>query len=141
MTITDIAQNQMPTGRSSNEVLTLLRQDVASGKFLPGQFLPTERQLAAQYAVAQNTVRRALKILQEERLVEAEARQGYRVLARVNDPQRGCPMAFINWSSSPANHWKDIHAELHSELKHAADSRGWPLLAMAAGQLSTREIT
>ncbi len=140
MPSTEIAKSELPVGRSSSEVLNALRAEIDSGKYSPGQFLPTERQLATQYAVAQNTVRRALKALAAERLVVAEARQGYRVLAKVNNPDRGCPLVFVNHSSSSTGNWMDVHAELHSQLKHAADARGWPLLAMVAGQLRPEEI-
>lgn len=128
------------TGRSSNEVLLALRKAVVEGEFTPGEFLPPERQLATRFSVAQNTVRRALKGLEVERLVVAEARQGYRVLSKANDPQAGCPIAFINWNAEPSATWTDIHAELLTELKLAADRRGWSLLAMSAGQLKPAEI-
>ncbi len=43
-------------------------------------FLPTERELTRRYGVARNTVRRALSLLIESGLVQAERSRGYRIL-------------------------------------------------------------
>ncbi|HOX04855.1 MAG TPA: GntR family transcriptional regulator [Planctomycetota bacterium] len=140
MPITTKARGPGAGGRTSTEICAELRSEVVSGKFAPGQYLPTERQLSARYEVAQNTVRRALKALEAEKLIAAEPRQGYRVLARANDPERGCPLAFVNWNSAPAESWSNIDAELLRELQLAADERGWPLLSMAAGELAPEQV-
>lgn len=49
-----------------------LRQRIALGGFEPGDRLPTERELAGSLGVGRNTVRRALRLLAEEGLVETE---------------------------------------------------------------------
>lgn len=139
MSITDEAQEAVG-GRSAAEVFATLRAELDGGKYAPQQFLPTERQLAANFGVAQNTVRRALKALEGERFITAVARHGYRVLSKVNDPQRGCPMAFVNWQAEPAETWSNIDGLLLSELKNVCDQRNWPLLAMSAGGLTARQI-
>jgi DNA-binding LacI/PurR family transcriptional regulator len=140
MPITTDARGGRLGRKSSAEVFRLLHEEVISGSYSPGQFLPTERQLAAQHSVAQNTVRRALKALEAEKLIAAEPRQGYRVLARANDPHRGCPLAFLNWHTGPVGQWGSFDDHLMAELKTAADARGWSLLAMGIGSLSAEEV-
>lgn len=139
MAITNEAK-EAGTGRTSTEVFAALRLELLGGQYLPGGFLPPERHLAARHAVAQNTVRRALKALEAERLIAAVPRQGYRVLSLANDPARGCPLAFVNWRSAPVDSWSDIDARLLTELKLASDERGWPLLSMAAGELPPEQV-
>ena len=51
------------------QLAALLREQITSGE-LAGR-LPGERYLAQQYDVAVNTVRRALRLLREEGLVES----------------------------------------------------------------------
>jgi LacI family transcriptional regulator len=58
----------------------------------------------------------------------------------VNDPLRGCPLAFLNYHTEPAGNWGSFDDHLLSELKVAADARGWSLLAMAIGSISADEV-
>ncbi len=140
MDITDKAEGEGVLGRFSSQLHIQLQKDVLSGKYAPGQFLPTERKLSAKHRVAQSTVRRALKKLAAERLIIAESRQGYRGLSRVHDPLRGCPLAFLSWQTEPAGSWDPFDEHLLSELTAAASARGWALLARAAGNLSPDEV-
>jgi GntR family transcriptional regulator len=50
-------------------VSAALRERVESGEWLPGEQLPTVREIAAQYAVSVTTARRALATLQDAGLV------------------------------------------------------------------------
>jgi|1186.fasta_scaffold27453_1 DNA-binding FadR family transcriptional regulator len=45
-------------------------------RWLPGERLPTERELAEHYGVARNTVRRALEALEDERLIVRHVGRG-----------------------------------------------------------------
>lgn len=47
-----------------------IERDIASGALRPGTRLPTEDELAVQYGVARNTVRRAVEALRERGLLE-----------------------------------------------------------------------
>lgn len=58
-----------------NQLANILRQQIASGVYRPGDRLPSEAELRSQYQVSSITVRRAIQILVEEEL--AESRQGY----------------------------------------------------------------
>jgi len=51
------------------QVKTLLVQRIGSGAWKPGEMLPSEFQLAAEYKVSQGTVRKALLSLEADRLI------------------------------------------------------------------------
>ena len=53
-----------------------LRSQIISGAIRPGEKLPSENQLSAQYDVSRQTVRKALQILQNEGYVYAEHGRG-----------------------------------------------------------------
>ena len=50
-------------------VADALAARIASGEFAPGARLPREQDLAAEYEVSYGTVRRAMDVLRERRLV------------------------------------------------------------------------
>ncbi len=62
------------------QVKTLLVQRIGSGAWKPGEMLPSEFQLAAEYRVSQGTVRKALLSLEADRLIVR--RQGKGTLRR-----------------------------------------------------------
>ena len=47
------------------QIAKLLREEISSGKFPPGERLPSENQLSEMYAVSRVTIRQALKLLEE----------------------------------------------------------------------------
>ncbi|HWX49035.1 MAG TPA: GntR family transcriptional regulator [Roseomonas sp.] len=53
-----------------------LARDLQSGRWQPGEKLPTERALGEQYGMARNTVRRALDALAAEGLIERHVGRG-----------------------------------------------------------------
>jgi DNA-binding GntR family transcriptional regulator len=55
---------------------------IAAGRHPVGTLLPSEAELRAQYDVSHHTVREAMRVLQELRLVAPERGRGTRVLAR-----------------------------------------------------------
>ncbi len=58
------------TPASYELVVGQIRRAIQIGRFLPGEKLPTERELAGQLAVSRTTVREALRVLQGEALIE-----------------------------------------------------------------------
>jgi GntR family transcriptional regulator, transcriptional repressor for pyruvate dehydrogenase complex len=64
----------------SDQVFGLLSQDVLSGRYGPGELLPTQRRLAADLGVNMASVREAVKRLEQLRLVESRQGEGMRVL-------------------------------------------------------------
>ncbi|MER5509329.1 GntR family transcriptional regulator [Streptomyces sp. NPDC002766] len=78
--------------------------------FRPGDRLPGENTLAAQYGVASLTARRALKILSTEGLVESKKGAGARVLAFQPIRRRGIPrLASDQWGSGKSIWSADDH--------------------------------
>jgi GntR family transcriptional regulator, transcriptional repressor for pyruvate dehydrogenase complex len=63
-----------------DQVFALLREAILSGRYEPGERLPTQRALAADLKVNIATVREALKRLQQLRLVEVRHGDAMRVL-------------------------------------------------------------
>jgi len=64
------------------QILTQLRRAIAAGEILPGDSLPTVRQLAGDLGVNFNTVANAYRVLATEGLVETHQGRGARVIAR-----------------------------------------------------------
>ena len=60
----------------SASLRVLLEQDLRAGRWQDGERLPTERELCAQYHVARNTIRRALAILEEGKLIVRHVGRG-----------------------------------------------------------------
>jgi GntR family transcriptional regulator len=63
---------QLPSRRLAQE----LRRRISDGLLLPGDKLPSERVLAAEYGMARNTAREAVQILADEGLVTAHHGKG-----------------------------------------------------------------
>ena len=62
------------------QIAEILRQDLDRGVWEAGDLLPTISELSEEYAVAKITVRQAIKILEEEGLVESRRGRGTTVL-------------------------------------------------------------
>jgi DNA-binding LacI/PurR family transcriptional regulator len=122
------------------KLATKLRQSIVSGDIRVGESLPSSKQLAATHGVAPETARRAAKQLEAEGLVTAEPRQGFRVLARVNDPERGLPIAFVLGDAERTELWDEFHRSLFACLQKAAAERGWSALAVGTGRRSGKEV-
>ena len=48
-----------------------LKRDMISGRFQPGDRLPSENELSSSHNVSRHTVRKALSILEQEGFIEA----------------------------------------------------------------------
>ena len=64
----------------AKQLADVLAEQIRAGEFGAGDWLPSERDLAAQHAVGRSTVRLALHMLAEEGLVEDLGAGGVRVL-------------------------------------------------------------
>jgi len=122
------------------ELASQLRTAVMAGEIPVGESLSSSKELAARYGVCPETARRAAKLLEREGLVAAQARQGFRVLARANDPSHGLPIAFVVSDGESADVWDELDQNLFAGLQKAAGDRGWPMLAVGAGLRSAREV-
>ena len=54
-----------------------LRSQIFSGKFRPGDLLPSEHQLCSEFGTSRETVRKGLKALEQEGLVFSRPKIGY----------------------------------------------------------------
>ena len=54
----------------SRQLAALLRDQIASGELAAGSMLPSIARLAQEHEIATNTVRKALRILKNEGLIE-----------------------------------------------------------------------
>lgn len=61
------------------QLAALLRDAITAGELAPGALLPTERDLAHQYAIGLDTVRDALAVLRAEGLIQTRRGHGSRV--------------------------------------------------------------
>ncbi|MFF6886325.1 GntR family transcriptional regulator [Streptomyces sp. NPDC012421] len=59
-------------------IADVMRREIVEGRFAEG-FLPSEAKLMQQHNVSRNTVRRALKLLQEAQLITPHPGAGWRV--------------------------------------------------------------
>lgn len=63
----------------SDQVFRVLLEGVLSGRYEPGELMPTQRRLAADLGVNMASVREAVKRLEQLRLVESRQGEGMRV--------------------------------------------------------------
>ena len=61
---------------------------IASGEFRDGIFLPSERDLAGEYQLSRITVRKGLKLLLEQKILQTESTKGYKVLPIPDQPDK-----------------------------------------------------
>ena len=82
MTTDDVPPRPLPAGIGYvyEKLADGLGQRIAAGEFPPGTRLPGRERLAAEYGVAEMTVRRALVELEERGLVQRDAARGALVL-------------------------------------------------------------
>lgn len=62
-----------------DEMVSLLREEIVSGKRPIGEFLPSEQALGEQFQLSKNSVRKGLEMLVAEKLIEKVPRVGNRV--------------------------------------------------------------
>jgi DNA-binding GntR family transcriptional regulator len=91
-----------------NQVADRLRRKILAGKPAPGARLPTERAMCVQYAVSRITIRQALTVLQDEKLIVR--RQGSGTYVRQN-PTRRIPLR-IDYTGSMLEHAPTLVREL-----------------------------
>src|SRR6266508_1054995 len=129
MTFGDVplaGSNGMAFGpRSSGEakyhqVADRIRAAIQSGELRPGQALPTEKQLAAQYGVSRPTVRSALATLRAEGLIDAQ--QGRGAFVRLRPATRRLQAPQLSDAVTQSTHAPD--AQQHIIEAGPAPARG-----------------
>lgn len=122
--------------RESTRLAGLLRVQIANGTIPGGSFLPSVRAFAKEHRIGTKTARLALKVIESEGLAVPEDRRGYRVLARANDPDRSCPLAFV----ISGDNYPPFYNDLLSAMQAAAGRRKWSLLGVQRDGRSCGEV-
>ncbi len=125
---------------STARVRELIQKQYLNGKTSSNQFLPGERELAAQYSVARVTVRRALAELVEKGMVRAEPGRGYRALLRVAGLKPGSPAAYLVAGPRDQKGWTDTTQELAASMQSILMEGGWQALSIGVYGRSPGEI-
>jgi DNA-binding LacI/PurR family transcriptional regulator len=128
----------MANGRTSVEVTEALRLLVSAGQTSAGRYMPTTRELSRQHGVSNHTVIKALKTLESEGVLKCEPRHGYRVTARANDPNRGCPIAFLLSSDNLIGGTDSFYSHLGRLIAANASKRGWETVKVVIERDETR---
>lgn len=82
-TITVVATDEVPDRPKKHAQLrTTLATEISNGGYTPGQFLPSEPELARRFAISRSTVRQALFALEQDGIVERLPGKGTVVVDR-----------------------------------------------------------
>src|SRR5689334_23717738 len=71
---------------ASQQIANVLRAAILTRRFQPGERLPSQNELADRYGVARETVKAALRILRDERLIVSRQGSGAFVRAQTERP-------------------------------------------------------
>jgi len=74
-----------------HEIISFIENLVLAGELLPGQKIPSERQMCAKFSVSRAAVREALKMLQARQLIETIHGSGSFVADIINQPAPESP--------------------------------------------------
>jgi DNA-binding LacI/PurR family transcriptional regulator len=117
----------------------ILRGKISSGEYAPGELLPGVRTLSERHGVGRRLVQAAMRALEEDALVSAEPRRGYRVLEPREESGRGAAVAFVV-PKSESSKIATYHRELFDQLQQVAGAKGHPLLAVGGGGVTPEEV-
>ncbi len=94
-----------------SKIATVLRERILTGEWEGGEQLPTEKLLCEQFHTSRITVRHALKILEEEKLVQR--RQGSGTFVNAN-PIRKVPLVNTDFFGSIETHAPELVRRVES---------------------------
>jgi DNA-binding FadR family transcriptional regulator len=80
---------KVPAPRGANLIASELAQAITSGSYVHGHQLPTERQLAENFVASRTTVRKALAVLETQKLVQRRPGSGTYVSFQSNAGDNG----------------------------------------------------
>jgi DNA-binding LacI/PurR family transcriptional regulator len=126
-------------GRGLSAVLGQIREQIASSFYRQGGFLPSTRDLAEQFGVSAETVRRGLKQLEREGVLEARPRSGFRV-ALPGESSQNRPVAFITHYRSDLADAQPATWALSIAFQGATAVRDWSMLGAHSGGRSHEAV-
>ncbi len=115
------------------QVMSRVKDLIASGQYRPGQQLPTEQELAQQFGVGRSSIREAMKVFQHLGVVESKAAKGTFVQDRANISVEAITWALLLGDDD----LKDVF-----ELRQAIESICFDRLASAVerGDTESRQV-
>lgn len=93
------------------EMASILRDEIISGKRAVGEFLPSELDLTKQFHLSNKSVRKALDMLVEEGLIEKIPKVGNRVTAVADENK-----TLVRFGYHPSTNYETALAEMISEF-------------------------
>ena len=120
---------------ASQQIANVLRAAILTRRFQPGERLPSQNELSDRYGVARETVKSALRILREERLIVTRQGSGAFVRAQTERPVGLRPHIEAAFERQ---HVSIDFAGFSSETLHGALSE--PLDKIRAGRLTPESI-
>jgi LacI family transcriptional regulator len=127
--------------RNKAEVLAQrMRQAIYRGRYPMDRFLPPVRVLGDEYRTSSETVRRALKRLESEGLLRAQARHGFRVVRCNGTPYVSGPVAYVTEHNPDLSDAQPVHRALQEAFQTAAAARGSAVLGTHAGGQEARVV-
>ncbi|MGV3614037.1 MAG: GntR family transcriptional regulator [Fimbriimonas sp.] len=107
-------------GRGYQAIADELREQIRAGLYLPGAFLPTERELQDAFRVSRSTVRRALSALAESGWAEVKPKRG--VAARLG------PTADFGGNVAYIDHGDRVNEQVFFGLSRVLQGTGFHLI-------------
>jgi DNA-binding LacI/PurR family transcriptional regulator len=128
------------TGRSSADIASFIRSGVLTGKYSVGKYLPPTRELGDRYSVSPETVRRALKVLEREELLESVPRHGFRVAGSGGMLAASCPVAYVTYFQEDLSDAHAVNLAVSTALQTSAAGRGWTVLGAHSGEKDLSQL-
>jgi DNA-binding LacI/PurR family transcriptional regulator len=125
--------------RSIDELVLRIGQEIASSYYREGGFLPSTRDLAERFGVSAETVRRGLKILEGDGILESRPRSGFRVLP-ANGNGLARPVAYITDYRSDLSDAQPATWALSIAFQGCTAAKGWSILNAHGGERNYREV-
>lgn len=85
--------------RLYKQIVSQIEQRILAGELKASDQLPSEHELAKQFAMVWTAVREAIKSLREKRLVEICPGRGSIIINRMPDAMRHSPRRLMGWWS------------------------------------------
>lgn len=95
-----------------HQVADQMRNDISTGKYLPGDRLPGRRELARQFGVAPNTVGEAVRLLAADGVVATKDKSGTIVLPPGERPSAEARLA------TAREELREVQSELRQTRTH-----------------------
>lgn len=119
------------TTSAAQQIAEQIRVGILKGQLRPGQRLPSEADLAAEYAVSRGTIRETMKLLSATQLVESSRGAGGGTFVRLPEPGRVAATlgdSIAMWFSAGTVTLKEIN-----------DARAWIELGCVRFAAATRD--